>query len=145
MRDLMNSLDFVQAFPPKAAVTDGTAQVSNIVDLKGYGSCVLALTTGTLSDSDAVWSVLLEESDDGTNFTAVDDEHLNGTEALAGFQYDSDNKCRKLGYVGDKRYLRATIDDTTANTGNLFVAGMWILGHPSRMPTANPPVLAPHT
>jgi len=141
MRDLASSLDFLQAFPPKAAVTDGTAQVSNIVDLQGYDSAVLALTTGTLTDDDATWTVLLEESDDGSNFTAVADANLIGTEALAGFGFGDDNECRKLGYDGSKRYLRATVDDGTANTGDLFFAGLWILGHPSRQPTANPPAL----
>lgn len=142
MRDIANHLDFLQAFPPKAAVTDGTAQVSNILDRRGYDSVVLALTTGTLTDADAVWSVLLEESDDGSTFTAVADADLTGTELLAGFGFGDDNECRKLGYTGTKRYLRATIDDTTANTGNLFVAGLWILCHPSRQPTPNPPTLA---
>lgn len=145
MRDLASNLDFVQAFPPKAAVTDGTAQVSSILDLQGYDSVVLAFTTGTLTDADAVWSVLLEESDDGSTFAAVADGDMIGTEALAGFTYADDNECRKLGYTGSKRYLRATIDDTTANTGNLFVSGMWIVGDPQIAPTANPPVLAPFT
>lgn len=142
MRDIASGLEFLQAFPPKAAVTDGTAQVSSIADLQGFDAAMLALTVGTLTDTDAVWSVLLEESDDGSNFTAVADEDLIGTEALAGFTFANDNVCRKLGYIGSKRYLRATIDDTTANSGNLFLAGMWILGHANLGPTPNPPEAA---
>jgi hypothetical protein len=144
MRDLMNSLDMVVAFAPKAAVTDGTAQVSAILDRKGYGSVMLALATGTLTDADAVWSVLIEDSPDGTNFTAVDDACLSGTEALAGFTFAADVACRKIGYLGNARYVRATVDDSTANTGNLFLAGIWLVGHPSRQPTPNPPTLAPY-
>jgi hypothetical protein len=34
--------------------------------------------------------------------------------------------------------VRATVTPAN-NTGNLFLAGNWILGHPSRQPTANPP------
>lgn len=139
MRDLMNHIHLKPAFPPKAAVTDGTAQVSEVADLKGYESCTLALVTGTLTDADAVWSVLIEDSDDDSTYASVDDKYLVGTETLAGFAFGDDNECRKIGYTGNKRYVRATIDDTTANTGNLFVAGVWILGHPSRQPTANPP------
>lgn len=145
MRDITNGLDLLQAFPPKAAVTDGTAQVSSILDRQGYDAVMLAFTTGTLSDADATWSVLLEHSDDGTNFTAVADADLNGTEALAAFAFGDDNECRKLGYVGSKRYLRATIDDVTANTGNLFVAGMWVCGHASEQPTDNPPAMVAFT
>jgi hypothetical protein len=145
MRDITSGLDLLQAFPPKAAVTDGTAQVSAILDRQGYDSVMLALTTGTLTDTDAVWSVLIEDSDDGSTFAAVDDAYLNGTELLAGFAFGDDNECRKIGYTGGKRYVRATIDDTTANTGNLFVAGIWVCGHPSREPTANPPAMVPFT
>lgn len=145
MRDLANHLDFLQAFPPKAAVTDGTAQVSAILDRRGYDSVVLAFTVGTLTDADATWSVLLEESDDGTTFTSVADDDMNGTETLAGFAFGDDNECRKLGYVGSKRYLRATIDDVTANTGNLFLGGMWICGHADVQPTANPPAMVAFT
>lgn len=139
MRDNANNLDFRRAFSPAAAVTDGTAQVSQVCDRKGFDSLVLAIQTGTLSDADATWSVLIEDSADNSNWSAVADDFLNGTEALAGFQFDDDNECRKIGYTGGKRYVRATIDDVTANSGNLFLAGMWVLGHKKRLPTANPP------
>ena len=139
MRDITNNLDLKRAFAPAAAVTDGTAQVSTVCDLKGYGACMLAVALGVQSDADATWSVLIEDSDDNVTFSAVADEYLNGTEALAGFQFDDDNECRKIGYTGIKRYVRATVDDVTANTGNLFLSGMWVLGKASRSPTANPP------
>ncbi len=145
MRDISSGLDFLQAFPPVAAVTGGTAQVSNIVDRLGYDSLMLAFTTGTLTDADATWSVLIEDSADGTTFAAVADEYLNGTEVLAAFAFGDDNECRKIGYTGGKRYVRATIDDVTANTGDLYLAGLWILGHASREPTANPPALVKFT
>lgn len=139
MRDITNGLHLQPAFAPKAAVTDGTAQVSSTCDLRGYDSVMLSLITGTLTDTDAVWSVLIEESDDDSSYSAVADADLNGTEALAGFTFADDGETRKIGYVGTKRYIRATIDDTTANSGNLFLAGVWVLGNPSRQATANPP------
>lgn len=140
MHDLMNSIHLVPLFAPKAAVTDNTAQVSAIIDTRGYRSCVLALVTGTLSDADATFAVLLENGDDAAlaDAAAVPDEELNGTEALAGFTFGDDIECRKLGYVGSKRYVRMTVTPSN-NTGNLFLAGMAILGHPSIQPTANPP------
>ncbi len=140
MRDLANNLHFVPAFQPKAAVTDNTAQVSAILDRRGYEAVALALVTGVQSDADATFTVLLEESDasDMTGATAVDDADLIGTEALASFTFAEDGVCRKLGYVGNKRYLRATITPAN-NTGNLFVAGLWVLGGARSLPTANPP------
>lgn len=138
MRDSMNRVHVAPAFAPKAAVTDNTAQVSSSADLKGYGSCVLAVITGTNADADVTYTVLIEDSDDNSSFAAVADEYLNGTELLAGFQFDDDGETRKIGYTGIKRYVRATITPAN-NTGNVFLAGVWLLGHPSRQPTANPP------
>lgn len=139
MRDISDRVHVAMAFPPKAAVTDNTAQVSTVADLKGFGSCMLALGTGTLSDADATFTLLIEDSADNSTFAAVDDAYLNGTEVLGSFQFDDDNETRKIGYTGGKRYVRATVTPAN-NTGNLFLAGVWVLGHPSRQPTANPPV-----
>jgi hypothetical protein len=140
MRDLASNLHFKPAFPPVAAVTDNTAQVSTILDTYGFGSAVLAFNTGTLSDADATFTTLLEESDasDLSGSNAVADIDMIGTEVLASFTFATDGVCRKLGYIGVKRYIRATITPAN-NTGNLFVAGMWVQGHASHAPTTNPP------
>ena len=140
MRDLANNLNFRPAFLSKAAVTDNTAQVSAILDLYGYQSACLALVTGVESDADATFTVLLEESDasDMSGAVAVDDSNLIGTEAVASFDFSHDANCRKLGYTGYKRYIRATITPAN-NTGNLFFAGLWVLGGARTLPTANPP------
>jgi hypothetical protein len=137
-RDIANNVHILPAFTP-VVVTDGTAQVSVTCDTAGYGSSMLAIVLGTLTDVDAVWSVLIEDSPDDSTYTAVDDAYLTGLETTAGFTFAADGKCRKIGYTGTQRYWRATIDDTTANTGNLPLAGVFILGLPSRQPTANPP------
>jgi hypothetical protein len=140
MRDLANNLHFKPAFAPGAAVVDNTAQVSVILDTYGYGSAVLALVTGTLTDADATFTALLEESNDpamaGANTVAATD--MIGTAALASFTFADDVECRKIGYIGSKRYVRATITPAN-NTGNLFMAGMWIQGRAASAPTANPP------
>ncbi len=87
MRYLSNNLHFKLAFLPGAAVTDNTAQASQILDTNGLAGAMLAFVTGTLSDADATFTVLLEESDvsDMTGAVAVDDSALIGTEALASF------------------------------------------------------------
>jgi hypothetical protein len=140
LRDLMNTLHFKPAFTPGAAVIDNTVQTSTILDTYLFGSAVLALVTGTLSDPDATFTLAFNESNDpamaGANAVAAND--LTGTTALASFTFADDNECRKIGYIGSKRFLQATITPT-GNTGNLFVAGMWVQGHPNSSPTANPP------
>lgn len=138
MRDLMDKLHLVTAFAPAAAVTDNTAQVSAVCDLKGFSSCMLAFVTGTDADADATFAVLVEDSDDNSAFATVDPVYLNGTSALAGYTFADDGETRKIGYHGIKRYVRATITPAN-NTGNMFLGGVWVLGNPSRQPTANPP------
>jgi hypothetical protein len=138
MRDLMNRLHLITAMAPVAAITDNTAIVSAVADLKGFGSCMLALVTGTDADADATFTVLIEDSDDNVTFAAVDDAYLDGTEVLASYTFADDAETRKIGYVGIKRYVRATVTPAN-NTGNVFLGGIWVLGQPSRQPTANPP------
>jgi hypothetical protein len=76
--------------------------VSAILDTYGFGAAMLALVTGTNTDTNATFAVLLEESSDAgmSGAAAVDDKDMIGTEALAGFQFDDDVECRKLGYIG---------------------------------------------
>lgn len=138
MRDITNGLDLKRAVPPQAARTDNTAIVSTVADLKGYDGCMLAINIGANTDANATFAVLIEDSDDNSTFAAVDDAYLNGTEALAGFQFDDDNELRKIGYVGIKRYVRATITPSGNDAGNIFVTAEWIL-RPLREPAANPP------
>jgi hypothetical protein len=139
MRDLANHLHTARAISPVAAATDNTAIVSEKLDLLGYESAMLALMIGANTDADATFAVLIEDSPDNTTFTAVSDDYLIGTEALAGFTFADDNETRKIGYVGTHRYLRATVTPTGNNSGNIFLAAVWVLGKPNRQPTANPP------
>nr|WMC97942.1 hypothetical protein RAR13_04295 [Aminobacter aminovorans] len=138
MRDIMNGLDLKRAIPPQAARTDNTAIVSTAANLKGYDGCMLAINIGANTDANATFAVLIEDSDDDSSYAAVDDAYLNGTEALAGFQFDDDNELRKIGYTGIKQYVRATITPSGNDSGNIFVSAEWVL-RPLRVAAANPP------
>jgi hypothetical protein len=142
LRDLANSIHLRPAIAPVAALTNlNTPIVSTILDTFGFGSATLALITGTETDTNVTTVVLLEESNDSgmAGATAVADIDLIGTEVLAAFQFDDDVECRKLGYTGSRRYIRATVTPSGNDAGNIFLAGAWILGHPASYPTANPP------
>ncbi len=136
--DLMNNIDVKRVISP-VSVADNTAQVGQVIDRQGYGSVTYLIATGSIADADATFTVLLEECDtSGGTYTAVADDDLLGTEALAGFQFDDDNECRKLGYRGIKRYTRLTI--TPANNASAaLIAAVAVLGSPAVGKTANPP------
>lgn len=141
MRDLMNSIHTVTAIAPVAARTDNTAIVSSIIDTLGYGSATFALAIGTNTDVNATFAVTMDEGDasDLTGSNAVAAADLVGTYALAGYTFGDDTETRKIGYVGNKRYIRLTVTPSGNDSGNIFLAALAILGHPSRRPTANPP------
>jgi hypothetical protein len=139
--DIHNYLDFKRAISPAAATVDNTAWVSQIVDTSGYGAVEFVAISGSLADADATFTVLIEDGDAAnlSDAATVASTELLGTAALASFTFADDDKVRKIGYIGNKRYVRATITPAN-NTGNAFIAGLWILGKALLGPTSNPPV-----
>lgn len=137
MRDLHHNITPARGISPAAAGTDNTAIVSQINDRAGYESVEFVILIGANTDTNATFAVKVEESDDSGFSTSneVADIDLIGTEAEAGFTAaDDDNKCRKIGYVGNKRYQRVTITPSGNDSGNIFVAGVWLNGHPRHAP-----------
>ena len=140
MRDLHNNLTPRRLISPATATTDNTAWVSQIVDRQGFESLELVLNIGALDDADATFTVLVEDGDqsDLSDGAAVSDDGLLGTEALSGFSFSDDNSMRKIGYVGNKRYIRVTVTPVN-NTAAAYVSGVALLGRPNAAPTSNPP------
>lgn len=136
-KDLHNNLHFVPLIAPIAARTDNTAVVSAIIDTLGYESAEFVIVTGTNTDVNATFAVLVEDDTDvafGTG-AAVADAFLLGTEAGAAFTFADDVECRKIGYVGGKRYVRVTVTPSGNDSGNIFLAGVAVLGHARSAPT----------
>lgn len=140
MRDLHNNIHVTRAISP-VSVSDTTAAVSQIIDRQGYQSLEFVIATGSIADADATFTVLVEDGEVAnlSDAAAVTDANLLGTEVLAGFQFDDDNETRKIGYIGDKRYVRLTITPV-ANASAALFAAVAVLGHPNYTPTINPPV-----
>lgn len=136
-KDIHNNLHFVPLITPIAARTDNTAIVSAIIDLAGYESAEFVLVTGANTDVNATFAVLVED-DTVVGFgtaAAVDDKFLLGTEAGASFTFADDGECRKIGYVGPKRFVRVTVTPTGNDSGNIFIAGVAVLGNARSKPT----------
>lgn len=142
MRDGMNNIHLVRAISPVATPIDNTPQVSQIIDRLGYDSLTFAILLGDLPAAAATFTVLIQDGDAAnlSDAAAVADDELVGTEALASFTSTDDHKVRKVGYRGNKRYVRLTITPA-ANTAASLIAAVAILAHPSIVPTANPPII----
>lgn len=116
MRDSISNWQVKRALSP-VSVADNTAQVSQIIDRQGYDSLAFLIATGSLADADATFTVLMEEGDVSnlSDAAAVADADMvsqtNGTapETAASFTFAADDQVRKIGYLGNKRYLRLTI------------------------------------
>ena len=139
MQDLHGSIKYVRALSPAANNNLGTTPlVSAIIDLQGARGCEFAIITGALTDTDAVYAVTMDDgaASNLSDAAAVTSEAtgLIGTLAGAGFTYAHDNVTRKVGYAGNKRYVRLTITPTTtADNGDspiAVIAALWMMKGP---------------
>jgi len=140
MKDLMNMIDVKRAISP-VSVADNTAQVSQIIDRQGYDSLTFLIALGSIADADATFAVTMDEGavSNLSDASAVAAADIIGTTTLAGFIFSDDDKCRKIGYKGNKRYVRLTITPS-ANASAALMSALAVLGSASIKPTANPPV-----
>ena len=137
MRDLYNNIEVRRAESPLAAANaDNTVIVTEIIDMRGFKSLVWLIVLGLLEDAAFTTVFLMEHGDDSglSDNTAVPDSQMDPTEDIASFDQADDNSVRKMGYVGEKRYVRLTITPSD-NTGNMPIAIVALLGDSDRRPT----------
>lgn len=113
----------------RTAATTGTA-VDRMVGEGGFRSALFVVATGAMTDG--THTVEVQDSPDGTTWTAVADEFLQGAEPAIGAADDS--KVFEIGYTGHQRYLRANVAVSGAPvTGGIYSAVV-LLGWPRKMP-----------
>ena len=137
MRDLVNNIEPRRGLSPVAvAQTNNDPLVSEIIDMRGFKSCVFLILTGNMVDAAFTTVALMEDGDDSglSDNTAVIDAQLDPTELVLAFDEADDNQVRKIGYVGEKRYVRLTITPSD-NTGDLPIAMCVIMGDPDERAT----------
>lgn len=135
MRDMKNNVKVLNALDIQTIATD-TNTDGEIIDLRGFESCTFVFQTGTVTDGD--YTVVIQEGDEAnlSDADAVADKDLLGTEADASFDADDDdNEVSKIGYVGEKRYVRMRIVSTNTSSGAV-VGAVAVLGHPHAAPVA---------
>lgn len=144
MKDLHNVVTALNCVPPVAIGTTGTGQAGKIIDTQGYGGIEFLIGYGSITATNAVYTVVVKEGDVTGTMTSVADADLLGTELLAGVAATtprtsgvSKNVVKRIGYKGAKRYVQlAKISSTiTAATPVSVVA---LLHSPNVAPTSNP-------
>ena len=132
MKDLKSRVKFMEAAAPAVAKADIEGED---IDLKGYRSCLFEAVIGAGAyETGKEVEIVLEESDDGTTYTAVDEDHYDGDlsavdDTLAADEY------REIQYHGYKRYARLSFDVTGTLAADVLLGAWVILGHPHLAPT----------
>ncbi len=134
--DLHNALKLTRVISP-ISQAGNTAMVGAIIDRQGFGSLEFAITLGTITTAGTTYTALLEESaaSDLSGSNAVADADLIGTEALASFVDSEVNTTKKLGYKGNKRYVRLTMTPA-GNTGASTMSAVAVQGSAALAPVA---------
>lgn len=116
MRDTAHHLfpAFTQRASAKTADQNGTG-----VDLQGYEAAVAIFQLGTWTDG--THTPILEESDDNSSFTLVAAADRQGAFTAVTSNANVDT-VQKVGYVGNKRYLRVRITAAGTTTGMVNAA-----------------------
>ncbi len=139
-RDFHNNCDIVEIIPPVAVGTTGTGQTGSVVDTRGYDGVEFVFSYGAITATAATFSVTVLEGDATGSLTSVADADLLGTESAAGLAAatrvdgSTENVTKRLGYIGDARYVRADIVSTA--TAGTPVSASVILSKPHRAPVA---------
>ena len=93
------------------AVADGEDVVGAVIDRQGSEGLELIFQVGAYTDGSV--TPLIEDSDDNVTYAAVADADLTNTEASAAL---SAAGVSSIGYVGFKRYVRATAVTAAGST-----------------------------
>jgi hypothetical protein len=140
-RDLSSNIKRMRTISPVAVGTTGTGKTGKPRDRAGYDSVTVEFDFGTITATNATFTVTVLEGDATGSMTSVADADLIGTEALAGIGATasrvsdvSKNVSKRIGYRGVKRYVQGNVKSTV--TAGTPIAATVLLGHPHHRPVS---------
>jgi hypothetical protein len=101
------------------------------VDLSGYDGAMALLDVAALGGTSPTATYQLQESDNGTTFTAVSTTDLGGETQPAAF---SAAGMVTLGYYGNKRYLRWALTALGGTSPTVTASGTIVRGYARHQP-----------
>ena len=122
------------AFKAFNAAAGTTAFAGSAIDTLGFNSVLFAATANYSETDTATYTLSMQDSDDNSTFTAVDDKFIIGPSApLSGAA-----NVQKIGYTGARRYVKLVVtpSDAATSTNVITVSALAILQSPEIMPTA---------
>jgi hypothetical protein len=128
MKQVKGSLTVVDSIQhDRASVAGAGAEV----DLSGYDTALAVLDVIALGGTSPSVTYQLEHSDDGTTFTAVPADQLQGAQPGA---ITSAPTMVAIGYVGANRYLRWRLVSITGTSPTVTAVGYVIRGAARHQP-----------
>lgn len=139
--DLHNSIKQAYSVPPQTVGTTGTGRTGKPIDRAGYAGVEFLIHYGSVTATNAAFTVTCKEGDVTGTMTSIADANLIGLEANASLGQAatrtsgvSKNVAKRIGYIGTKRYVQADIKSTV--TAAAVVATEIMLGKPFSAPVA---------
>ena len=126
-RDIHSHVDAVQSLAPASR---NAAVAGAGVDLKGFNAAQAVIQAGAISGTSPSFTFELQESDDDSAYTAVEDADLQGSEPVL----TAGNQVARVGYIGNKQYIRVAITDVSGTSPSLLCAAAINRGLPSLAP-----------
>ncbi|WP_193183258.1 hypothetical protein [Nisaea sediminum] len=133
-RDLYNNVKALGAISPQEIGSNGAVNGA-IIDTAGFESLLFSIASGAVTDGAFTPSMTEGDESDLSDGTAVAAGDMLGTVAGATFADTDDNAVKKVGYRGNKRYVRLTLTAAGVTNGGFFAATAH-LGHPRNAPVA---------
>lgn len=143
-KDLHNNISPKRVIAPVAIGANATKS-GKVIDRQGYGGVQFIASYGAVTTTGTIVTLVVKEGDATGSMTSVADADLLGTEVLASLPVQATartsevgkNVTKKIGYVGNKRYVTVDAVGTgTTSVGCLSVEA--VLFNPAVAPTSNP-------
>ena len=134
MRDMKNSTKAVQSITP--ALRTASVSAGTTVDTLGFEAASFAVVAGAYTDG--AHAISAEHSDDGSSWSAITSTDLLGSFPSIGASspVDGNEETTLIGYIGNKRYVRAVTAVTgSPSTGAVYGVDV-ILGRPHVAPVS---------
>ena len=133
-QDLTNEIKSETAIAPLTVTGNGvtTGLTIDTESFQGFSSLTFLFTSGVITDGTLVASV------EDSNLANMSDAAVVPAAGLIGtpptFLAADDALSKRVGYRGDKRYVRVKLTQTGATTGGI-IGCTAVLGHPGAAPT----------
>lgn len=129
MRDFESNIKVSNSILPQSltAAANGTG-----VDIRGYNKAVVVFHAGAIGGTTPSFLFAVQESDDNSTFNDAAAADLQGT---APTVTTTNTGTTVVGYIGNKRYLRAIAKTVTGTSPTLLASACVVAGDASIVPT----------